>query len=69
MLGAELLKVLKVDSSQTATKAGGGSLTFSVTPRTLMASVTCWWMFVCISSSHTHRPRLHTAMHLNDTSC
>lgn len=43
-----------------------GSLTFSVTPRTLMASLTWWWMFFCISSSHTHRPRLHTAMHLND---
>lgn len=42
------------------------SLTFSVTPRTLMASLTCWWMFFCISSSHTHRPRLHTAMHLNE---
>lgn len=42
------------------------SLTFSVTPKTLMASLTCWWIFFCISSSHTHRPRLHTAIHLND---
>lgn len=43
-----------------------GSLTFSVKPRTLMASLTWWWIFFCISSSHTHIPRLHTAMHLND---
>lgn len=41
-----------------------GSLTFSVTPRTLMASFTCGWMCFCISSSHTHIPKLHTAMHL-----
>lgn len=43
------------------------TLTFSVTPSTLMASLTWWWILFCISSSHTHRPRLHTAIHLEHT--
>lgn len=39
-------------------------ITFRVTPRTLIASFTWWWVSVCLSSSHTHSPRLQIATHL-----
>ena len=43
------------------------ALTFSVTPRMLMASLKREWCVCWASSSQIHTPRLQTATHLKET--